>query len=110
MNTATAATIAKLNDALRIYGEGGRVMMTSGVAAMSRQDITAAISHLRAFNTFNRDNDPHGEHDCGSFKIRDETLFWKIDYYDKELEFGSENPADATVTTRVLTIMLAAEY
>ena len=34
----------------------------------------------------------------------------KLDYFDKELKFGSENPADPSKTTRVLTIMLAEEY
>jgi hypothetical protein len=37
-------------------------------------------------------------------------LFWKIDCYDRELHFGSPDPADPTVTTRVLTLMLASEY
>jgi len=31
-------------------------------------------------------------------------------YYDKELQYGSENPADPAVTTRILTLMLASEY
>lgn len=37
-------------------------------------------------------------------------IFWKIDYYDRKVEFGSENPADPAQTTRVLTLMLAQEY
>jgi hypothetical protein len=35
---------------------------------------------------------------------------FKIDYYDKSLEFGSPDPADPTVTERIITIMLAEEY
>ena len=39
-----------------------------------------------------------------------ETLFWKIDAYDRALEWGSPDPADPRVSRRVLTIMLASEY
>jgi len=35
---------------------------------------------------------------------------FKIDYYDKDLNFHSPDPADPTVTERIITIMLADEY
>jgi hypothetical protein len=34
---------------------------------------------------------------------------FKIDYYDASMEFGSEDPADLSKITRVLTIMLAED-
>jgi len=40
------------------------------------------------------DNDPHGEHDFGSFELAGNKFFWKIDYYDRRLKWGSEDPAD----------------
>jgi len=35
---------------------------------------------------------------------------FKIDYYDASMEFGSEDPADLSKKTRVLTIMLAEDW
>jgi len=37
----------------------------------------------RGFDNFNADNDPHGEHDFGSFELEGEKLFWKIDLYER---------------------------
>jgi hypothetical protein len=85
-------------------------MITRGVQALGESGIAAALARMRAFCAFTADNDPHGEHDFGSFEIDGETLFFKIDYYDAALEGGSEDPSDPTKTTRVLTLMLASEY
>jgi hypothetical protein len=68
------------------------------------------LLRVKDFNEFDADNDPHHEHDFGAIELNGEKYFWKIDYYDRELRFGSEEPADPEKTTRVLTIMRADEY
>ena len=55
-------------------------------------------------------NDPHEEHDFGSFQADGQTIFFKIDYFDKTLMYHSPDPADPSVTERVITILLADEY
>jgi hypothetical protein len=109
----TAATIALLNDLARTTLRGCRLVITQGIAALD--ELEAVIGRVQAFNAFNASNDPYGEHDFGAIEHvagngLSQTLFWKFDYYDLDLCMASPDPTDATVTTRVLTIMLAEEY
>ena len=46
----------------------------------------------------------------GRSKLMAQTIFFKIDYFDKALASHSPDPADPSVTERVITIMLAEEY
>jgi len=103
-------TIARLNDEFRSTFEGGKVLMTAAVNALPAQIQAAALSAMQTFSAFTEDNDPHGEHDFGSFELAGETFFWKIDYYDETCTYGSEDPCDPDKTTRVLTLMLAKDY
>ena len=84
--------------------------MTAGIAVLSDDVRVAVLEQVKAFDAFTPDNDPHGEHDFGAFEHTGHRIFWKIDYYDTGMEAGSEDPADSSQTTRVLTIMLASEY
>jgi Protein of unknown function (DUF3768) len=102
--------IALLNDAFRTTFSGGKVMMTSGVNELPSCVKAEALVQVTKFSEFTADNDPHGEHDFGSFNLVGRKFFWKIDYYDKDLVNGSEDPGDPERTTRVLTLMLAVEY
>lgn len=72
--------------------------------------VILATRAVSSFDNFTPDNDPYGEHDFGSVNVAGQHLFWKIDYYDPSLCYGSEDPADLAVTRRVLTVMLASEY
>jgi hypothetical protein len=102
--------IAELNDAFRRSFSGGRVMLTAGVNELDGKLKAKLLSRVQSFSTFNENNDPHDEHDFGSVEIEGQTYFWKIDYYNLTLDGGSEDPASATITTRVLTIMRSDEY
>jgi hypothetical protein len=102
--------IALLNDAFRRTFRGGKVMMTSGVDELPDCVKAEALRHVATFSSFTPDYDPHGENDFGSFTLVGRKFFWKIEYYDREMVHGSEDPADPERTTRVLTIMLASEY
>ena len=104
------AAIAEVNDRFRASGIGGRVFVTHGVAVCGEHFVNAALEVVRRFEEFTPANDPWHEHDFGSFDLEGTTLFWKIDYYDAAMRYGSEDPADPSKTTRVLTVMLAEEY
>ena len=63
-----------------------------------------------AYDDFCHANDPYEEHDFGSFEADGAVIFFKIDYFDKDLTYHSPDPSDTSVTERVITIMLAEEY
>ena len=105
-----AGRIRDLNDAFRKSLSGGRVYLTPGIEALPRDVRAIVIRKVKTFEAFSPDNDPHGEHDFGSFDLAGQKLFWKIDYYTPDLQGGSEDPTDPAKTTRVLTMMLAEEY
>lgn len=103
------AEIARLNDAFRRH-PGPDWMMTAGVQAKGPIFALAAVNAVRAFDVFTKGDNPYGERDFGAFDLGGDRLFWKIDYYDRELNFGSPDPSDPNLTRRVLTLMLAEEY
>ncbi len=105
--------IARLNDALRRDldpAANGTVLITAGVKGLGEEVINAAMTALREFDDFTENNDPHHEHDFGSFTASGHKFFWKIDYYDLQMERLSPDPSDPTVTRRVLTLLLPEEY
>jgi hypothetical protein len=100
-----AAKIAALND--RFRGMAVDVMITSGVRD-TLPDLVGLMKAVEQFDSFSEDNDPYGEHDFGSVDWHGEKVFWKIDYYDRELKYGRD-PLDKDCR-RVMTVMLASEY
>jgi hypothetical protein len=113
MNTAAlkhAGRIRVLNDNFRSTLVGGQLFITAGVNALPLDTKAHVLLAVQSFDKFTEDNDPHHEHDFGSFEIEGETYFFKIDYFTLDMAGGSEDPADPEKTARVLTIMRADEY
>ena len=121
------ARIARLNDlARRAMGVDCTAVATVGFQSLPEADQSSVRELIETYDAFDEDNDPHGERDFGTIyqlgdgrwtterpRLRDderERAFWKLDYYDRDLRFGSEDAANPAVTRRVLTIMLADEY
>lgn len=111
--TERLARIAALNDRVRLGRDRQAciVMTATCLAAIAGDDrrvsevlAQAEILAAAARYEFGPDND--GERQRGEFVVRDQTVRFVIDYYDRDLEWGSEDPADPSITTRVLTFML----
>ncbi|MEM7242329.1 MAG: DUF3768 domain-containing protein [Pseudomonadota bacterium] len=121
--TENKAVIASQNDRFRealtdfkkhmiCMGQGifGKTVFTPMVAELYDQKRQAILTKIANTSAFDPENDPYGEHDFGSVTLFDQTYFWKIDLYDQNFQYGSEQRDDLTKTRRVLTIMHSSEY
>lgn len=63
-------------------------MLSRGVLSSSNR--VEIIDAAKRFDQFTKDNDPYGEHECTSFLVTGTKYLFKIDYYDKNFEFGGE--------------------
>jgi Protein of unknown function (DUF3768) len=108
--TNQAHRIRQLNDDLRHHLICGSAVIMPGVAALGQDAVERIVQAVAAFDDFCYVNDPYEEHDFGSFEVEGETIFFKIDYFDRTLTHHSPDPANPAVTERVITIMLANEY
>lgn len=109
MPTPTEA-IRALNDELRRNLPCGHAVLTTGIAALGPEAVARIVKTIAVYDDFCHANDPYDEHDFGALEVDGKTIFFKIDYYVKNLTYHSPDPADPSVTERVITVMLAEEY
>lgn len=102
--------IRTLNDDLRQNLFDGHAVITPGIAQLGAEAFMRLARTIAIFDDFHHANDPHQEHDFGSFDFEGVSVMFKIDYYDKSLTFHSPDPANPSVTERIITIMRADEY
>lgn len=108
------ATIARLNDRCRQgLDRTARIVMTRaclGTFAENRAaEIIVQAEILRILRHYQFPDADAGERNRGSCEYRGTTVYFCIDYYDAAMEYGSEDPSDASQTRRVLTIMLRGD-
>jgi hypothetical protein len=110
--TATSGRerVRTLNDLLRRHHVGGQVVLTPGVLALGLDLLMLIDDAVSRFEAFTPDNDPYGEHDFGLVRVQGHVVLFKIDAYDLDRCGHSPDPADSSVTCRVMTLMLADEY
>jgi Protein of unknown function (DUF3768) len=121
------ARIARLNDRARqAMGLACTAFVTAGFRSLPEADQSRVRELIETYDVFDEDSDPHGERDFGAvYQLADgrwtterprvcdderERVFWKLDYYDRQMQFASDDAANPAITRRVLTIMLADEY
>ena len=112
MMTSKTEQIRTLNDRLRQnLGTGvATAVITIGVAALGDEAVARIVKTIAVYDDFFHENDPWEEHDFGAFEVDGHKIFFKINYYDPTLTYHSDDPAEPTLTHRVITIMLAEEY
>ena len=110
--TSKTEQIRTLNDQLRhnLSADISTAVITTGVAALGDEAVARIVKTIAVYDDFCHDNDPYEEHDFGAFEADGHTIFFKIDYFDPTLTWHSDDPADPSITHRVITIMLAEEY
>lgn len=119
MTLSKSELIAQQNDIFRRnFGDSkkaeqtvqGKYTVTHGIANLSPEEQISIVQKVRNFENFTENNDPYGEHNMGIFKQNAQSIYWKINYYDLNYHYGSDDPSDLNQTRRVLTIMLSHEY
>ena len=106
----TDQRIRDLNDAFRRSFSGGKILITPGVQGLATDIASRVLQAIQNFDGFCEDNDPYGTHEFGGVEVDGQKVWFKIDAYDQNLEYGSPDPSDPSVTTRVMTILLPEEY
>lgn len=114
-DASATRTIAALNDRFRTtLGRNpcapGKVVITRGVAAQGDAFVSATLAATAAFEAFDPAGDPYGEHEFGVLTVAGVTVWFKVDAYDLDYRYGSDDPADPARTRRVLTLLLPDEY
>lgn len=110
--TTRADMIALLNDRCRLGQDPTarllvtRACLTTFASGSTEDGLGAQAALVSAVRAHQFTGAGAAEKNRGRFSYRGIEVFFSIDYYDLNLNYGSEDPADPGATTRVLTIMV----
>ena len=88
----TKDEIAKANDKFRSKILRGIAKDTEGKAIVTKTilETLTTIEQIQAFakvikyDDFNKDNDPYGTHEFGTFEFKEHQIMWQIDNFENE--------------------------
>lgn len=87
----------------------GKCVFSMAISYLPNERINEIIYRTRAFNGFDKYNDPEGEHRKGRFYYGeiDKDVVWEIHYYAGGMgKIPSQDPSDTSLTYRDLRITL----
>ncbi len=93
-----AEKVRELNDRFRRTFVGGTVLLTRGVDALENDIKRRVLVAIREFDNFVGDNDPYGTHEFGGVEIDGTRVWFKVDCYDRNHEYGSPDPSGSVPT------------
>ena len=94
---ATTERIRALNDELRRNLPSGHAVMTAGIAALGPEAVARIVKTIAVYDDFCHANDPHQEHDFGSFEADGHTIFFKIASARSTAEKSSRNSREIEI-------------
>lgn len=105
--TSRANQIAQLNDSFRKQLGTSAAYITVELAQQGATFLKKLLGALRNIETSQADAEDD-ERSYGAVSVSGQTIEWVINYYDRDEENESPDPADSSITKRTLTIYKAA--
>jgi Protein of unknown function (DUF3768) len=105
----TACTV-ETTPGFRRLPAADRIQIKAAVARYDLWTIAESEDATHDFGVIFKHGDNHWSQETPQGGDPIEAIFWKIDCFDHAHTQISEHPWDETLTARVLTLMLAAEY
>jgi len=79
-----------------------RITITQGIQAYPAEQQEEIIHRVLVFQGFTEDNDPHLDRDLMVIEYQGTKIYGKMDHYDLNMEYLSEDTSDPAYLARVV--------